>query len=394
MTCCYQRIIAWHPVLTDHQVFLYEELSLQSGLPIITNVLRLDNKERLEQGWTNTEVDNVKREVMPSKLTLFHGIRFLFRHKDQPHLFGSVFESPVMMLLLFFATRLRITCYIISEPYSPVSYSYFGNGISWYNKLKVLLRPIIYRTYILVLGRNLNGIFTISDLAFKQYSQAGMPDVKLFPFGYFIPSNIVDKPKMILESKNEKNPLRLIFVGNLIERKGLSFLIRAVQKALIRGANLTLDVYGKGKPHKYNFDGERINYCGMIPFGKAQQYINSYDLLILPSHYDGWGVVVNEALCAGVPVLCSDQVGAKKIVTTFHSGEIFQNNNEQKLIDMLVRFSNEPFLIQKMTANCSIAEEAIQPAKGAKYILDVITSNSRELACITSPWYKRVDDKK
>src|SRR5512134_3369011 len=34
------------------------------------------------------------------------------------------------------------------------------------------------------------------------------------------------------------------------------------------------------------------------------------DVFVLPSRYDGWGVVVNQAVAAGLPVICSNQVGA------------------------------------------------------------------------------------
>ena len=55
---------------------------------------------------------------------------------------------------------------------------------------------------------------------------------------------------------------------------------------------------------------ERIAYEGFQPPEELPRFFAQADVFVLPSRYDGWGVVVNQALGAGLPILCSDQVGA------------------------------------------------------------------------------------
>ncbi|MFM2347075.1 MAG: hypothetical protein RL654_1828 [Pseudomonadota bacterium] len=131
-----------------------------------------------------------------------------------------------------------------------------------------------------------------------------------------------------------------------------------------------------------------MRYLGKVPFGKAQDYLGGYDLLVLPSHYDGWGVVVNEALCAGVPVLCSDQVGARVLVETFGAGQVFARGDEQALADLLVTLANRPERLQAMKSACATAAEAIQPARAAAYMLEVLSAEPAARAAIPSPWYR------
>ena len=116
MSAGIRRIIAWQPVLTDHQAFTYQELSRQSGLPVQVQVARLEDETRRAQGWTDTRVTGVERQLIPARGFLRHGMRLLLENRDQIHVFGSAFENPRMMLLLWAATRLRLECYIISEP--------------------------------------------------------------------------------------------------------------------------------------------------------------------------------------------------------------------------------------------------------------------------------------
>lgn len=382
-----RRIIAWHPVLTDHQAFTYQELARQSGLPVVVQVAKQEDETRRAQGWTDTRVTGVERQLIPARGFLRHGLRLLLENQDQIHVFGSAFENPRMMLLLWAATRLHLECYIISEPYSPVSFGYLLNEKAWRVKLKTWLRPHLYRAYMLALRGGLKGIFTISRLATQQYASAGMPADRLFPFGYFVPAESVNEPPAVVLAASAQR-LHLAFVGSLIARKGLSTLIGAVRRAIASGAGLQLDVYGPGDPAGFDFDGEFVRYMGRIPFGMTQQHLPGHDLLVLPSHYDGWGVVVNEALCAGVPVLCSDQVGARVLVETFGAGQVFARGDEQALADLLVKLANQPKRLQEMKSACAVAAEAIQPARAAAYMLDVLSAEPAARAAIPSPWYR------
>lgn len=388
-----RKIIAWHPVLTDHQAYTYEALTYQSGLPVVVHVARLEDQTRRAQGWTDTRVTSVERRLMPARGSLRHGLRCLIQHRDQIHLFGSVFEKPQMLLLLWLGTRMGMQCYLVSEPYANVAFGYFDNRNAWRERLKVRLRPHVYRFAVLTLRRRLQGVFAISRLALQQFAAAGMPPQRLFPFGYFVPSSVGASPagRVPDDRSPSAKGLKLAFVGSLIAIKGLETLVAAVRRAIARGAALELDVYGPGDPAPFGFDGIQIRYGGRIPFGSAQERLRGHDLLVLPSHYDGWGVVVNEALCAGVPVLCSDAVGARVLVDTFGAGRVFPRGDEAVLADLLVALAVDPGRVQSMKSACASAAEAIQPARAAAYMLQVMTAEPNARAAIPSPWYRTAD---
>lgn len=382
-----RKIIAWHPVLTDHQAYTYQELSRQSGLPVVVQVVRLEDETRRAQGWTDTRVTGVERQLIPAQGFLRKGLRRLWAGRDHIHVFGSAFENPRLMLMLWFACVMRFECYIISEPYSPVAYGYLADRSPLRERLKAWIRPWLYRFYVLALRRGLKGIFTISRLAAQQYVSAGMPADRIFPFGYFVPTAPAASIAEAVNRDDFTQRLRLIFIGSLIERKGLGPLIAAVRQAVDMGAELQLDVYGPGDPTAFDFDGSTVRYLGRIPFGQAQHYSRSYDLMVLPSHYDGWGVVVNEALCAGVPVLCSDQVGARVLVETFKAGQVFPSGDAQALAHQLVTLAAEPAKLDEMKLASTVAAEAIQPSRAATYMLKVLTTGSANRSAVPSPWY-------
>lgn len=110
-------------------------------------------------------------------------------------------------------------------------------------------------------------------------------------------------------------------------------------------------------------------------------------MLVLPSRYDGWGVVVNEALCAGVPVICSDQVGARVLVEKFGAGAVFESESPDALESLLSTLWSNPERLLAMRAATQHAAAAIQPDVAASYMLAVLRAKPEDKANIVSPWY-------
>ena len=136
---------------------------------------------------------------------------------------------------------------------------------------------------------------------------------------------------------------------------------------------MTLDVYGVGDAAKFiTQETCGVTYCGAIPFGQAQAVIAQYDVLILPSRHDGWGVVVNEALLQGVPVIASENVGAACLVEASGAGAIFSNESVAELKKILQQLTVNTTLLNTWRENTSKIKALIVPDVAAKYMHDVM----------------------
>ena len=104
------------------------------------------------------------------------------------------------------------------------------------------------------------------------------------------------------------------FVGDLIERKGVDILVEALA-GIPEGQRPALEVVGDGPAREGLVQRARrlglaVEWLGHVGADELQGHQRRWWAQAVPSRYDGWGMVVAEALAAGVPVLASSRVGA------------------------------------------------------------------------------------
>jgi len=123
--------------------------------------------------------------------------------------------------------------------------------------------------------------------------------------------------------------LLLLFVGMNFEVKGLDTIIASLAKARIArpDANIKLLVVGRGDENKYRKMVQSLGIAGAVTFAGTQvdgleRYYRAADIFVMLSKFDTFGMVVLEAMAAGLPVVVSPNVGAKDLVNEGVNGFI------------------------------------------------------------------------
>jgi glycosyltransferase involved in cell wall biosynthesis len=81
-----------------------------------------------------------------------------------------------------------------------------------------------------------------------------------------------------------------------------------------------------------------VRFLGFVNQSALPEVYTASDLLVLPSEFEAWGLVVNEAMVCGVPAVVSDQVGARlDLIAPGTTGEIFPTGNQDALAVVLGR---------------------------------------------------------
>ena len=128
-----------------------------------------------------------------------------------------------------------------------------------------------------------------------------------------------------------------LYVGRLTAVKNLPFLINAFKNRL----DLTLNIVGFGELEEYlkSIAGDNVNFLGAVDNKKLPQVYQENDVFVLPSEIEPWGLVVEEALNNGAPVLVSDRVGCGPEIVNESNGLVFKFDSEEDLLSKIEKIS-------------------------------------------------------
>ena len=147
---------------------------------------------------------------------------------------------------------------------------------------------------------------TLTEGDRRSWQQLGMPNIRVLPNPL-----TTDIGKFEVNSEALKEPERILFVGRLDEQKRLDRLIDAFALIAARYPAWHIDVYGNGKLRdnlqnqvdSNNLQG-RVCFKG-VAMNMKEIYLSS-QFLVLSSDYEGFGLVIIEAMACGIPVVSTD----------------------------------------------------------------------------------------
>lgn len=205
--------------------------------------------------------------------------------------------------------------------------------------------------------------------------------VPVHEFAYFVNSPTT------LSATSRSPKVNIGFVGQLVDRKNVQLLIRAM--ARLDSGSLRLNVVGTGSQRdRLRALVERLNvdvvFHGVLSNSEVPAFLALQDCLVLPSKFDGWGAVVNESLSVGTPVLVSDRVGARSLLADPSMGQVFGEGSVVALTEALRSVvSREPVPVRLRRRIMAESAARFSPAVGAEYLIRIAHEPS---LVRTPPW--------
>jgi glycosyltransferase involved in cell wall biosynthesis len=252
------------------------------------------------------------------------------------------------------------------------------------------LRLMRGRVEAMRFAKRVSFVLAIGHLGAKWFQRIGYQPAQIFPYGYF-----VEKPQLDTGENDAitigSMPVRITYIGQLIRRKGVDLLIEALGRLMTSDWYLT--VIGDGPERAYLEElAKRLGIAGRIVFDgiksneQAMQALLRSDLLVLPSRWDGWGAVVNEALMRGIPVICSDLCGAADLIHKSERGEISKVGSVASLQEALTRRIQVGPQTLTVSQNIKMWSKNIEGETAARYLTDVIDSALNQSQRPVPPW--------
>jgi len=176
-----------------------------------------------------------------------------------------------------------------------------------------------------------------------------------------------------------RTPPTILFCGQMIARKGVDILLEAFARLTARGLDARLLLVGREADlpamlaRVPDAARARIEYAGFQAPEDLPAFFEKADIFVLPSRYDGWGVVVNQAAGAGLPLVCSDAVGAAPdLIEPGVNGHIYPAEDATRLEQILAGYVADPDSIRRAGEASLARSYEIDPERGAARWVEIL----------------------
>lgn len=297
-------------------------------------------------------LERMKKGMIYKILPLFYiisGVIGIFRHCKKKNYDMIHVHWPVPHFLFGYIASRICRCPVVS--------TFHGVGLRYVKNSGFLMRrflKFVVRKSDLI---TVNSSHTASELKYYDLKR-----LKIIPFGA-----AVDSAGKYFKDKIEKkkDSVKLLFVGRLVERKGVVYLLDALKILHRRGlSEVTLIVVGEGNRREFleKKAGEmeisdKVCFKGRVSGKELVKQYKSCDIFVLPAVIDstgdteGLGVVLIEALSFKKPVVASRVGGIVDIVKDKETGLLVEQKSPEMLAEALQFLIENPDKSKKLAAS-------------------------------------------
>lgn len=275
----------------------------------------------------------LKKGVIDEKKINWKILKYV-NHKDSDLLIFTNYSYYTEMIGLIYAKIKRIKyCLMIDGGFISYDESFF----------KRILKKFLISGAILYMSPSKE---TDNFLEFYGAKKEG---IKRYPFTSLKDADILNKPISKYEKRKLKNQNAIyedkviLSIGQFIYRKGFDWMIETYKKL---PSNIGVYIVG-GEPTKEYLNLKKkykMNNLHFIAFQNKEQIINWYrlaDLFVLPTREDIWGLVINEAMSQGLPVITTDKcMAGLELIEDYKNGFIVDLLDYEKLYNKSIYLLN------------------------------------------------------
>lgn len=209
-------------------------------------------------------------------------------------------------------------------------------------------------------------IIVSSSFSLNTHLAGGISRYKLIrvPYG-------VRPPKSFFLFDKRQNPFRILFVGTVTQRKGIKYLLEAVKQLRLRESELILIGQIDGRTTPLRSYRDFFEHVGFLSPRDLKAYLGSSHVLILPSIYDSFGLVILEAMVHGVPVIVSENTVGRDIVRKGIDGYIVPIRDVEALKERILQLYQNRDLCEEMGRN---ARKRAEEFTWERYRQEIATS--------------------
>lgn len=346
-----REIVIWAHSECRSTMALFREVKRLAGVPVAIALWKhgdADDVRVLRESQGQGKGEFADLNAIPVGENLSRGRALLSAHRGPGvvHVFCVYQNSPVWRQLICEAKSSGSRVVIYAEAPCPMCIG-----------PKAVLKRLYYR---IILPLKLRKVISASDAIFCASGPSGIPalrnlgwpQTKIVPFGY---ASALPNLALVPATRNPGANLRILHAGIEAPYRGVDTLLQS-----------SVILKDMGIPH------ELFRTHGSIPAAELASLYASCDIFVACGLCEPWGIRVNDAIHAGLPVVVSTGMGASWLVGCFWCGAVFSSGKAHDLAKILARFASDTDFASRCRVGVASAHKAWTPEARAKVFIENI----------------------
>ena len=227
----------------------------------------------------------------------------------------------------------------------------FARGETHLGLRRGLLKRVVRKPLMTAFYRSLSGVLAIGSANIAFYRAIGVPEERIFLVPYAVDNARFTEGTRLSDEQRKQvraalgvaddDPI-VLYAGKLQARKRPDDLLRAAARLKDRRVGFHVVMVGSGEMTAAlvelagRFGLDNVHFHGFANQSALPQIYGASDVFVLPSENEPWGLAVNEAMCAGLPIVASAEIGcAANLVRAGVNGQTFGTGDVEGLASAL-----------------------------------------------------------
>ncbi len=254
-------------------------------------------------------------------------------------------------------------CGLLAKRLSKKPYIVAGRGFDVYGLDRVYAKKLdafFVRKALALIVKNADAVTALTEEMRREIQKVYARDATVIPNGIE-----VERFSLSLSNKDAREELKLendarivVSVASLSPKKGTEYLIRALKTIIEEEPTTKLYLIGKGTEEaklrtlvQALHLTEYILFVGSIPNRVVPEYLAASDVFVLPSLEEAFGIVLLEAMAAGLPIVATNVGGIPSIVADGVNGFLVEPRNPAQIAEAVLKLLADKELTSTLTAN-------------------------------------------
>lgn len=336
------KVCVWMNIPSHYQSAFFRALHARDDVDLSVCYLQRVSESRAAEGWKSDHVYESYEHCCDGSESVEEMVKHVPDWQMRTHLISSYFSSE---LIDYFCVNKVDWCYWSEMPGIRLAEA-LGFRMALFRLLNPAMLLLKARDGMRI-KRHALGAFAQGRLAQRAFRWMGVPERKISDL-YYVPAALPETEpcgKVVSFAAGRK-----VFaaVGALCRRKGIDVLLKAFATAdpedwclVLCGLDREKGAY-QALAKRLGID-DRVLFLGARPVERISEVYAAADVFVLPSRFDGWGAVLNEAASLGLPLIATDLCGgAWHVVEPGVTGYRVKAGSVKDLSDALRKYISEP----------------------------------------------------